>query len=76
MSLLKTVSQIKCILFARSLVDSRSISQYEAERRKYAKELIAFDKWYSEGFSVKSRARLMEQLGSDVALPGPFECVA
>ncbi|EIM90606.1 uncharacterized protein STEHIDRAFT_49341 [Stereum hirsutum FP-91666 SS1] len=28
---------------------------YELERRKFAQELIAFDRWYSAGFSAKAR---------------------
>ena len=47
--------------------------QYEGERRPLAQELIAFDKWYAEGFSAKARAKLLET-NTDIELPdGPFE---
>lgn len=49
------------------------MSQYEFERRIFAQELIAFDKWFSEGFSAKARAKLMEGANGDVVLPGPLE---
>ncbi|EKM48994.1 uncharacterized protein PHACADRAFT_202149 [Phanerochaete carnosa HHB-10118-sp] len=48
------------------------LDTYEAERRTFAQELIAFDKWFAEGFSAKARAKLVED-GSDVVLPGPLE---
>ncbi|CAL1708745.1 unnamed protein product [Somion occarium] len=48
------------------------LDTYEFERRSFALELIAFDKWFAEGFSAKARAKLIAE-GNNVDLPGPLE---
>ena len=40
--------------------------QYEFERRKFAQQLIEFDKWYEKGFSAKSRSELLRDKGQTV----------
>ncbi|EKM52867.1 uncharacterized protein PHACADRAFT_149799 [Phanerochaete carnosa HHB-10118-sp] len=47
------------------------LDTYEAERRPFAQELIAFDRWYAEGFNAESRAKLVREKGLEVALTGP-----
>jgi phenol 2-monooxygenase len=51
MSLLKTVSNI--LLPVRKQLSNNVSHQYEFERRKYAQDLIAFDKEYAHLFSAK-----------------------
>jgi phenol 2-monooxygenase len=70
LSLLKTVSI--CIYKVTLALTS---VQYEFERRVIAQELIAFDKWFAEGFSAKSRVRLAAEGDSHRELPGPLESV-
>ncbi|KAI0084010.1 FAD binding domain-containing protein [Irpex rosettiformis] len=36
------------------------LKTYEFERRKFAQELISFDKWYEAGFSTKARSELFD----------------
>ena len=51
MSLLKTVSNI--LLQIRKQSSNNVLYQYEFERRKFAQDLIAFDKEVSQLFSEK-----------------------
>lgn len=50
-----------------------SVIQYEFERRKFAQELIAFDKWYEGGFSVKARMDVFKDKESKALPVEPFE---
>lgn len=45
------------------------VMQYEFERRKFAQELIAFDKWYEASFSTKARAEIFEGAEEDIVAP-------
>lgn len=54
-SLLATVSRRACCTPTRQGTDRRTI-QYEAERRKYAQDLINFDKKFSALFSGKPKS--------------------
>ncbi|KAI0693736.1 FAD binding domain-containing protein [Cytidiella melzeri] len=49
------------------------LKTYEFERRKFAQELIAFDKWYEAGFSTKARSELFTEQEEKVTPPEPFE---
>ncbi|KAI0818888.1 FAD binding domain-containing protein [Irpex lacteus] len=51
------------------------LKTYDSERRKFAQELIAFDKWYEAGFSTKARSELFEDKEKkETAAPiEPFE---
>lgn len=54
------------------------ILQYNFERRKFAQELIAFDKWYEAGFSTKARSVLFaDKENKPAEVPTePFEYVS
>ncbi|VDB83033.1 unnamed protein product [Peniophora sp. CBMAI 1063] len=47
------------------------LKTYESERRTFALKLIAFDRWYAEGFSSAARAKL--QGDSNVEMPMPID---
>jgi phenol 2-monooxygenase len=50
------------------------LHKYEFERRAFAQELIAFDKWYAAGFSAAETAKPQESISAD--LSGPFASVS
>ena len=48
------------------------LGTYEAERRPFAQELIAFDRWFAEGFSAAAREEAA-QSGTTLKLANPLE---
>jgi phenol 2-monooxygenase len=59
----------KLAFFLKGWADYSILGTYEHERRPVAQALIAFDKWYSAGFSAKARAEIFK----DTPAPGPLE---
>ncbi|KAI0818935.1 FAD binding domain-containing protein [Irpex lacteus] len=53
----------------RGWADPELLKTYEFERRKFAQELIAFDKWYEASFSTKARAEIFEGAEEDIVAP-------
>lgn len=48
-----------CLNTAIDLIHCVPSSQYEFERRKFAQELITFDKWFAAGFSAEARTEIL-----------------
>ncbi|KAI0035281.1 FAD binding domain-containing protein [Vararia minispora EC-137] len=56
----------KLALVIRGHAKMPLLETYESERRAFGKELIAFDKWYADGFSSDANQELQETLGVNV----------
>ncbi|KAI0092984.1 FAD binding domain-containing protein [Irpex rosettiformis] len=57
----------------RGCADMALLKTYEFERRKFAQQLIDFDKWYESGFSAKNRSELLKNKGKSAAsIPEAF----